>query len=134
VIHLTRDSDEFVSLEDRISYINKIKPDLVLSLHVNGVQNTVSSGIEFFINKENANYEKSKVMAERLNEMMVQNHGLKSRGVKEARLLVIEKSEAPAITVELGFLTNVNDRKYLTDEKEQYRMAKTILNFISELK
>lgn len=134
VIHLTRNNDEFVSLKDRIDYINKIKPDLVLSLHVNGVNNANASGIEFFINKGNSNYEKSKAIAEKLNEKMIKNHHLKSRGVKEAQIFIIEKSEAPAVTVELGFLTNLNDRKYLTDDNEQGRIANTILEFLGEMK
>ncbi|MDR6968299.1 N-acetylmuramoyl-L-alanine amidase [Flavobacterium arsenatis] len=134
VIHFTRTDDEFVSLKDRTDYINKIKPDLVLSLHVNAVKNENASGIEFFINKENSNYEKSKAIAEKLNEKLVKNHSLKSRGIKEARIYIIEKSEAPAVTVELGFLSNANERKYLTDENEQSRIASTILEFIAELK
>lgn len=134
VIHLTRSNDEFVSLKDRTDYINKIKPDLVLSLHVNAVKNENASGFEFFITKENANYEKSKAIAEKLNEKMIKNHTLKSRGVKEARLFVIEKSEAPAVSVELGFLSNISDRKYLTDDNEQNRIANTILEFIGEMK
>lgn len=134
VIHVTRDSDEFVSLQDRTNYINSIKPDLVLSLHVNGTKNNDASGIEFFINQNNIAYEKSKEIAEKLNDKMIKNHSLKSRGVKEARLFVIEKSEAPAVCIELGFLSNHSDRKYLTDDKEQNRIASTILEFISEIK
>lgn len=134
VIHLTRDSDEFVSLKDRTDYINKIKPDLVLSLHVNATKNSSASGIEFYINKENSNYEKSKAIAERLNEKMVKNHSLKSRGIKEAKLFILYKSEAPAVTVELGFLSNMSDRKYLTNDNEQNRITSTILEFINEMK
>jgi len=134
IIHVTRDTDEFVSLKDRTDYINKIKPDLVLSLHVNAVKNSTASGIEFFINKENSNYEKSKAIAEKLNEKIVKNHSLKSRGIKEAKLFVLDKSEVPAVTVELGFLSNLNDRKYLTDDNEQSRIASTILEFIGEMK
>lgn len=134
VIHFTRTNDEFVSLKDRTDYINTIKPDLVLSLHVNAVKNENASGIEFYINKENSNYEKSKAIAEKLNEKMVKNHSLKSRGVKEAKLFVLDRSEVPAVTVELGFLSNANDRKYLTDDNEQSRIANTILEFIGEMK
>lgn len=134
VIHVTRDNDEFVSLQDRTNYINTIKPDLVLSLHVNGTKNNDASGIEFFINQNNIAYEKSKEIAEKLNDKMIKNHSLKSRGIKEAKLFVIEKSEAPAVCIELGFLSNNNDRKYLTDDKEQSRIASTILEFISEIK
>lgn len=134
VIHLTRNDDEFVSLIDRTNFINKIKPDLVLSLHVNGIKNETASGIEFFINKENPKYEESKAIAEKLNTKMVKNHSLKSRGVKEAKIFLLRKSEAPAVNVELGFLSNPSDRKFLTDEKQQSRIASTILELITEMK
>jgi len=134
VIFFTRTNDEFVSLQDRTTFVNRIKPDLLLSFHLNAINNITASGIEFFISKENSNYEKSKAIAERLNEKMVKNHSMKSRGVKEAKLFVLDKSEAPAVTIELGFLSNDNDRKYLTDDNEQSRIANTILEFISEMK
>ncbi|MBW2961092.1 N-acetylmuramoyl-L-alanine amidase [Mesonia sp. JHPTF-M18] len=51
----TRTNKETISLEERVDYINKIKPDLVLSLHVNSDSRTEDhQGIEvyFTINNE----------------------------------------------------------------------------------
>jgi N-acetylmuramoyl-L-alanine amidase len=38
------------------------------------------------------------------------------------------------MVVELGFISNENDRKYIASEKGQTEIAKTILDFISGIK
>ena len=43
-IHFTRTGDEFMSLNERVEAINKLKPDLVLSLHLNA-QNPINTSI-----------------------------------------------------------------------------------------
>ena len=58
VIHLTRNEDSFLSLNDRTAFINKLKPDLVLSLHVNTSLNNKTSGLEFYVAKETEFFEK----------------------------------------------------------------------------
>jgi N-acetylmuramoyl-L-alanine amidase len=38
------------------------------------------------------------------------------------------------MVVELGFISNENDRKFILSEKGQTEIAKTILEFISDIK
>lgn len=133
IIHLTRTEDRFISLQDRVKYINNIKPNLVLSLHVNGNKNKEASGVELYISSKNTMYETSKKIADDLNSRFITNHNLKSRGVKNASFMLLKESEYPSITLELGFLSNENDRKYLTDQNEQEKIATTILETISAL-
>ncbi len=134
VIHFTRTSDENISLADRTALINKIKPDLVLSLHVNANADTANSGMDIFIPEtSNATSEKSQKYAGLLSDKLVRNHSVKFLGIKQAPLSILKKSEVPAMVVELGFLSNANDRKYLTDPNQQGRIAETILEFIREM-
>ena len=134
VIHFTRTEDSFVSLQDRTNFINEMKPDLVLSLHVNGNANTEASGVELYVSPKNAMHEKSKSIAEDLNNRLVTNNNFKSRGVKEANFTMLRDSKYPSITVELGFLSNANDREYLTNVGHQEKIANTILQTIYAMK
>jgi N-acetylmuramoyl-L-alanine amidase len=134
VIHLTRYDDQFLSLEERTDFINTIKPDLVLSLHVNSSLNTTTSGLEFYVAKETEFFEKSSEIAGQLNEKFSESTNLKMLGVKTGPFYILKKSEVPAVIIELGYLTNENDKKYLIDDKEQNKMAKSISEFISALK
>lgn len=134
IIHLTRTDDNFITLIDRANFINEIKPDLVLSLHVNNNKNAMLSGVELYVSPKNANYESSKKIADVLNTVLVNNHNLRSAGVKEANFTILKNTEFPAITVELGYISNENDRKYLTSNADQNKIAATILEAISTLK
>ncbi len=134
IIHLSRTDDTFISLADRANFINEIKPDLVLSIHVNNNANKQASGFELYISPKNENYENSKKIADDLNTRFVTNHNIKSRGVKEANFTILKNTAFAAVTVELGFISNENDRKYLTNNADQEKIATTILEAISAIK
>ena len=134
IIHLTRADDTFISLTDRANFINEIKPDLVLSIHVNNNVNKQASGFELFISPKNENYENSKKIANDLNTRFVTNHNVKSRGVKDANFNILRSTPFPSITIELGYISNENDRKFLTNNADQEKIATTILEVISAIK
>ena len=133
-IHLTRIGDQFLSLSDRSALINKIKPDLVLSLHVNQNLNLSKSGMEFYIATESITNERSNEIAVELRNKFIRNTTIKSSEIKKAPFYILKKSEVPAVLVELGYMSNLGDREYLTNDVEQNKIAATIVAFISELK
>ena len=54
-LYFSRPNNEFVSLEQRVEFINTIQPDLVISLHANGhPQFEDKNGTEIFISKNNS--------------------------------------------------------------------------------
>lgn len=133
IIHYTRSTDQFIPLQDRTDFINTIKPDLVLSLHVNSSANTTTSGMEFYVSKESNSYEKSNSIAEDFQTKFL-NSNYKVAEIKNADFYILKNSEVPAVIMELGYLTNVNDKKNLADNSEQNQIAKKIIECISELK
>ena len=133
-IHLTRTGDQFLSLSDRSALINKIKPDLVLSLHVNQNLNVAKSGMEFYVAKESITKERSNEIAVELRNKFIRNAAIKSSEIKYAPFHILKKSEVPAVLVELGYMSNLDDREYLTNDVQQNKIAATILECISELK
>ena len=133
-IHLTRADDSFVDLTKRADFINQIKPDLAISLHVNQNKNTDANGYEVYFSDQSVTSEKSKELAQKLAAKFSMNSPLNNRGVKTAPFMVLKKSECPTMLIELGFLSNEKDRNYLTSENGQTEIAKTILDFTSDLK
>lgn len=122
-IVLLRNSDGYSSLSDRVSFINSKKPDLVLSLHTNfSLNNKDRKGSEIYIQ----NSEASKQFAERLSKK------LGNCNVKEQNLHILQNSESPALLVELGFISNTEDRSYLTSNTGQDELSKKILDFLYE--
>jgi N-acetylmuramoyl-L-alanine amidase len=133
-IHITRTDDNYLTLQERTDFINKIKPDLVISLHTNSNKNTTTKGIETFYSEKSTMALQSQELATKLSEEFSKNIPLNNRGVKKAPFWILTKSEVPAVIVEMGFISNRRDKDYLTNEDGQARIAKTILDFITGLK
>ncbi|WP_417353292.1 N-acetylmuramoyl-L-alanine amidase family protein [Flavobacterium alkalisoli] len=132
-IHFTRTGDEFVNLNERVETINKIKPDLVLSLHLNAARNPENtiSGMEIFIANESDQKEQSAQYAKQLTEKIGKDYTVVT---KEAGFYMLKKAEAPALVFEMGFITSEKDRGYLTTEEGQDKLANLIANFITDIK
>jgi N-acetylmuramoyl-L-alanine amidase len=57
-----------------------------------------------------------------------------SRGVKQAGFIVLWKASMPAVLVELGFLTNRHEARYLASANGQDLLASAIFRSIREYK
>ncbi|MEM0541382.1 N-acetylmuramoyl-L-alanine amidase [Flavobacterium sp. j3] len=132
-ILFTRDDDQFLGLSERTNYINKVKPDLVISLHVNKNKNASTNGFEIYVSDQSVAYKKSSELAQKLVTGLEKNTPLQNRGVKLAPFWILKKSEVPSLVLELGFLSNENDRKYITSEDGQSKISQAIIDFIATL-
>ncbi|KRB54170.1 hypothetical protein ASD98_18005 [Flavobacterium sp. Root186] len=128
-IILLRKDDSFIQLSERVSKINKINPSLVISLHVNSSENLNENGVNAYVSKQNGFYEESKEKAENLVDK-ISNEKLAKGEVKDANYFVLKNSKCPALLVEIGYLTNENDRNYLISENGQNEIANKIIEFI----
>lgn len=130
-IILLREDDSFVSLSDRVNKINQINPDLLISLHLNASKNPNEKGVNAFISSQNGFYDKSLEKANQLIEE-ISNNILTKGGVKDANLYIIKNSKCPAVLLEVGFLSNPNDKAYITSESGKDEIAKNILKLLRE--
>lgn len=130
-IILLREDDSFVSLSDRVNKINQINPDLLISLHLNASKNPNEKGVNAFISSQNGFYDKSLEKANQLIEK-ISNNNLTKGGVKDANLYIIKNSKCPAVLLEVGFLSNPNDKAYITSESGNDEIAKNILKLLRE--
>ncbi|CAC9973908.1 N-acetylmuramoyl-L-alanine amidase [Flavobacterium panici] len=128
-IILLRKDDSFIELSERVSKINKINPSLVISLHVNSSENLNENGVNAYVSKQNGFYEESKEKAENLVDK-ISNEKFAKGEVKDANYFVLKNSKCPALLVEIGYLTNENDRNYLISENGQNEIANKIIEFI----
>ncbi|WP_127846756.1 N-acetylmuramoyl-L-alanine amidase family protein [Psychroflexus aestuariivivens] len=124
-IILLRESDEYLSLSERVEKIKTLKPDLVISLHANYSNNEEDRGVEVFVNK-NDHLMKSTYYATKLLESFAQKD-FKVRPVKAAGFFILENIDCPAVMLELGFLSNKEDLSYLNSEFGKKFLAKQIV-------
>lgn len=128
-IILLREDDSFISLNERVEKINELNPDLLISLHVNYSQNLDENGICAYVSKYNSFYSTSAEKAENLVNTIA-NENLAKKETKTANLFILKNALCPALLLELGYMTNAEDRKYISSEKGQNEIAGRIMEFL----
>ncbi|MCP2026459.1 N-acetylmuramoyl-L-alanine amidase [Flavobacterium sp. HSC-32F16] len=130
-IVLIRDGDISMNLTDRVTIINKLKPDLVLSLHVNSNSNMKANGVGAYISSNKAFHDQSKEIAEIAVNKIVSSGKLTKRYISEAPFHILKYANCNMVHLELGFLSNENDRNYITSEEGQNEIANKILESLN---
>ncbi len=132
-VYLTRESDKDLSISrqhrkrsdliSRAYLINKTKPDLYLSIHVNYLSNSKYKGLQIFYNSRN---KENKVIADSLTKYIKE----KTWNVRPYKLnntyYMYKNIYTPGVLIEVGFLSNPDDRYRLTHEEYQEKIVSNI--------
>ena len=128
---LTRDTDKTLSLADRVEFANSRNADIYVSIHINASVKTEINGIETHYYTQNG-YNVAKIM----HKELMQNVDAEDRGLFKSKFYVINHTEAPAVLLELGFISNDQERNALTSTKRQEdsanAIAEGIINYLME--
>ena len=124
-VYLTREKDLDLSLKDRMTAINNIKPDLAISIHYNALpdagdaENTQGIGT-FWYHPQAHNFAVS------LHNYLVTELNRPDYGVFWNNLALTRPHTAPSILLELGFAINPWEFEWITNPQEQKRLSKAI--------
>lgn len=153
---MTRDSDRFISLQERVNLANAIKEDAIfISIHFNSGDRG-AHGIETFSLSPPgvAHYGRDTVDADKLQHagnaydsaniaLATAAHGMAlrtlgvntfDRGIKRARYTVISGVVHPAILLEGGFMSHPYEARLINDEKYQAALAFAIAGAVDKFR
>ncbi|HEY9847540.1 MAG TPA: N-acetylmuramoyl-L-alanine amidase, partial [Candidatus Caenarcaniphilales bacterium] len=120
---LTR-ADELrdVDLPPRVALAQGVKADVFVSIHANSINlsRTDISGLETYY------YSNGARLARVIHNSILQEVGVRDRGVRRARFYVLRKTSMPAVLVETGFVTGAEDAPRLANPESQRQMAAAI--------
>jgi N-acetylmuramoyl-L-alanine amidase len=102
---MTRRSDYFISLPQRVSTGNRYKNAMVVSIHDNYTWKQEVSGLETFYSSE-----EGRRLADLVQSSLIRRTRTVDRHSKYARFYVIRNSSLPAVLVEGGFVSNATER------------------------
>ncbi len=120
---MTRRSDYFITLPQRVAVANKYRNAIMVSIHYNYTWKEQVSGLEtFYYNTE------GQKLAQCVQSSLVRKTRTVDRNAKFARFYVIRNSNLPSILVEGGFVSNETER---TRMKSAY-FRESIASGISE--
>lgn len=119
-------------LRARVKISKDSDSDAFVSIHCNANENTAHNGMEGWVRFRNTESEKlSKNIVNKLaNYNYTSNRGIKDESIKSLAVLTLNKS--PSTLIELGFLTNSSDAKFITSKEGKDKIAKGIADGIIE--
>lgn len=118
---LTRRSDLYRSLTSRKAVANSFRRSIFVSIHCNADRSHRARGIEtFYCGQQGYRLAKS------IHSILDNNTTTTDRGLKRADFSVLRNTNGAAALVECGFLTCPSERRLLTTEIYQQRMASAI--------
>ena len=105
-------------LNTRIQRANAAKVDAFISIHANAAGSgwNTGEGIETFIYNQGTQAGSMRLAANVQNHL-IRDTGLKNRGVKRGNYAVLRETNAPAILIEAGFMTNLKEAALLKSDQ-----------------
>lgn len=141
IVYLTRDSDYDLSnpnailrkrsdLSNRVKMINSSDADIYLSIHLNSSSNTSWKGAQVFYDDINKNNEKlADIFQKSFNKYLNSN-----RKIQEiSTLYMYKRITKPGLLLELGFISNPNERYLLNREDYQNKIVNVLSDSLLEV-
>src|SRR5574344_806274 len=122
---LTRPDDKFVSLQDRVTISENNNPDIFVSIHVNSSTNSGVSGIE-----THYYHQESMELAQKVHAALASKISSPNRGLFKSKFYDINHTTVPAILVEIGFISNEEERTELFNYTRRQATATAIADGI----
>ena len=122
---MTRSSDVYVGLDERVAISNRQKDAIFVSIHFNDSGRRGIRGFETYYHSYVA-----RDLAYRIEQRSVTIPGSANRGVKSANFRVLAKGAYPAVLVECGFLSNRKDGAGARRAGYRYALADKIAEAI----
>ncbi len=140
-VHMTRVTDQYLTLEQRIEVARRHRADLFVSIHANAAANQSVHGVETFLlpPRGTAGTYTNRVLDthragnafDKQNLRLayeIQRHSLartraNDRGVKHATFQVLRDLPCPGVLIETGFISNPREEQLLANPAYQTRMA-----------
>lgn len=122
---MTRRSDYFISLPQRVSTGNGYRNAIFVSIHYNYTWKQDVSGLETFYSSEEGRH-----LAQCVHNCLIQRTRTVDRTVKYCRFYVVRNSTLPAILVEGGFVSNAEERSRMKSAWFRETIAQGIVDGI----
>lgn len=138
IVYLTRETDEDLAAEgtkglsrrksedirNRLKFIHDKKADLFLTIHLNAIPSTRWSGAQTFYYPK---FDESRHLAKMIQSEIIRNMENTTRSPLAINgIYLLKHAKVPGALVEIGFLSNEEERELLKQEDYQRGMAASI--------
>jgi N-acetylmuramoyl-L-alanine amidase len=124
---MTRDSDVFIPLNDRVAIENNQKNAVFVSIHFNDSRKRRARGFETYYHS-GASFD----LASRIQQKLITIPNSANGGVHTANFRVLRLASCPAVLVECGYLSNRAEGNQARDSEYRELLADRIAEAIVE--
>jgi len=131
--YYTRTSDQTVYLRPRAELVNAVDADYFISIHINANDSSSPNGMEVLYYENEYKGVKSRDLAALFSKELEKTINLRQKGIVRRNyedLYILDHSLVPTVLLELGYISNKNDLKYLLQEENRQLIANAIFNSI----
>ena len=121
----TRSDDTFVELHQRCVLSNAAAPAAFVSIHLNSSENKHAYGAETWYCEGSS---KGLELATKIQSNIIAATGARDRGIKAGSFYVLKHSQAPAVLIEVGFISNDLEGPKLFTSEYQSKLVTAIAN------
>ncbi|PTI70633.1 N-acetylmuramoyl-L-alanine amidase [Staphylococcus succinus] len=118
VVNMTREADEYVSLEQR-----NIKGDAYISIHNDSLKSAKANGSTVYWYKDN-----QEALAETISATLQKKALLTSKGARQENYQVLRQTDVPAVLLELGYISNPTDEDMITDKLHRHILEEAVVD------
>ena len=118
---MTRDSDVFVPLGERVRIANRYGDAVFVCIHFNSATRVGANGIETYYYSNT-----SASLAASIHRHLVGGTTTENRGIRRRGYFVLRRTSIPAVLVECGFLTNPTEASLVLQSSYRERLADRI--------
>lgn len=118
---MTRNSDVFIPLGQRVAIGNSYRNATFVSIHFNSAPRAAANGIETYYYRSD-----SASLAASIHRHVVAISPSENRGIRRRGYYVLRRSAIPGVLVECGFLTNPTEASYALNANYRQRLAEQI--------
>ena len=123
--HFSEDID--TDLMRRVHISDRARPDLFLSIHCNWTGNPEVRGFEVYVSRDHkVDGGDSRRMAAEIRSVFRAGLETEDRGIKEAGFKVVRHTDAPAVLVELDFISNPTSSRQFADPDHRQHVAELL--------
>ena len=125
---LSRSSDEFVSLDDRVITGHNYQADLFISLHYDAIEvaNSMSGTTTYYYSESNLE------LANTVNRYLAQLGPLKNNGVRHGNYYILRANKQPSILLELGYMNSDIDIQHIDTLAYQSTIVEAVYQALRE--
>lgn len=131
-VFMTRDGDYAATAEQRHEAAAQPDADIFLLLHAQSSFSPAARGVMLYIRPQEkaaadpATVDHGSILLARSLAKALGDAGLPVRGIVRAPLLPLGRGNLPTVLIELGYLSNPDERRELTSAEGQVRLAQAL--------